>query len=280
MSNRNNPNRTGAGGQPSDPASILGGLDFVTPTEFVELPSKGQFYSEGHPLHNQEVIEIKFMTAKDEDILTSQSLLKKGLAIDRFLQNVIVDKSIKPDDLLIGDKNAVLIAARVSGYGDSYDTIVGCPACASKNQVSFDLTQKAVLESQIDTVDYAKKTTDGTFLIKMPFSNLDVEFKLLTGKDENDLAFTQKKKAKGKMADSIMTDQYKKMIISVGGNNGRDVVNYYVDNMPLKDSSFLKATYRVLNPDVKIMNEFECTTCGHEQPLEVPFGADFFWPDR
>ena len=280
MSNRNNPNRTGAGGQPSDPASILGGLDFVTPTEFVELPSKGQFYSEGHPLHNQEVIEIKFMTAKDEDILTSQSLLKKGLAIDRFLQNVIVDKSIKPDDLLIGDKNAVLIAARVSGYGDSYDTIVGCPACASKNQVSFDLTQKAVLESQIDTVDYAKKTTDGTFLIKMPFSNLDVEFKLLTGKDENDLAFTQKKKAKGKMADSIMTDQYKKMIISVGGNNGRDVVNYYVDNMPLKDSSFLKSTYRVLNPDVKIMNEFECTTCGHEQPLEVPFGADFFWPDR
>ena len=220
------------------------------------------------------------MTAKEEDILTSQSLLKKGIAIDRFLQNVIVDKSIKPDDLLIGDKNAVLIAARVSGYGDSYDTIVGCPACASKNQVSFDLTQKAVLESQIDTVDYAKKTTDGTFLIKMPFSNLDVEFKLLTGKDENDLAFTQKKKAKGKMADSIMTDQYKKMIISVGGNNGRDVVNYYVDNMPLKDSSFLKATYRVLNPDVKIMNEFECTTCGHEQPLEVPFGADFFWPDR
>ena len=280
MSNRNNPNRTGAGGQPSDPASILGGLDFVTPTEFVELPSKGQFYSEGHPLHNQEVIEIKFMTAKDEDILTSQSLLKKGLAIDRFLQNVIVDKSIKPDDLLIGDKNAILIAARVSGYGDSYDTIVGCPACASKNQVSFDLTQKAVLESQVDTVEYAKKTTDGTFLIKMPFSNLDVEFKLLTGKDENDLAFAQKKKAKGKMADSIMTDQYKKMIISVGGNNGRDVVNYYVDNMPLKDSSFLKATYRVLNPDVKIMNEFECTTCGHEQPLEVPFGADFFWPDR
>jgi len=280
MSNRNNPNRTGAGGQPSDPASILGGLDFVTPTEFVELPSKGQFYSEGHPLHNQEVIEIKFMTAKDEDILTSQSLLKKGLAIDRFLQNVIVDKSIKPDDLLIGDKNAVLIAARVSGYGDSYDTIVGCPACASKNQVSFDLTQKAVLESQVDTIECAKKTTDGTFLITMPFSNLDVEFKLLTGKDENDLAFAQKKKAKGKMADSIMTDQYKKMIISVGGNNGRDVVNYYVDNMPLKDSSFLKATYRVLNPDVKIMNEFECTTCGHEQPLEVPFGADFFWPDR
>ena len=181
---------------------------------------------------------------------------------------------------MIGDKNAILIAARVSGYGDSYDTIVGCPACASKNEISFDLGQKAVLESQVKTLSYVNKTTDGTFLVTMPFSNLQVEFKLLTGKDEQDIAFSQKKKAKGKLAESIMTDQYKKMIVSVGGNNQRDVVNYYVDNMPLKDSNFLKSTYRVINPDVKIMNDFECSSCGHEQPLEVPFGADFFWPDR
>ena len=80
-------------------------LQFVTPTEFVELPSKGAFYPQGHPLHNVDTIEIRHMTAKDEDILTSRALLQKGIAIDRFLQNVIVDKNVNIADLLVGDKN-------------------------------------------------------------------------------------------------------------------------------------------------------------------------------
>ena len=100
----------------------LSPLNFVTPTEFVELPSGGQGYPETHPLHEQETIEIKFMTAKDEDILTSQALLKKGIALDRFLENIVVNKNIDTSSLLIGDKNAVLVAARGSGYGFDYDS--------------------------------------------------------------------------------------------------------------------------------------------------------------
>ena len=90
-------------------------LDFSTPTELVDLPSKGRFYPEGHPLHNAETIEIKFMTAKDEDIITSRTLLKKGIVIDRLLQSVIVNKSINVQDLLIGDKNAIVVATRITG---------------------------------------------------------------------------------------------------------------------------------------------------------------------
>ena len=97
-------------------------FSFVVPTEFVELPSKGRFYSENHPLHNQETIEIKQMTAREEDILTSRSLLKKGVAVERVLHSLMIDKRVDPGSLIVGDRNAIIIAARVSGYGHEYTT--------------------------------------------------------------------------------------------------------------------------------------------------------------
>ena len=120
---------------PTAPAS----LSYVTPTEFVELPSRGKFYSTDHPLHGKEVIEMRYMTAKDEDILTSPALLKNGVAIDRLIENLIVDKSISANSLLIGDKNAVTLAARISGYGEQYEVNVTCPACGSNTDHTFHL---------------------------------------------------------------------------------------------------------------------------------------------
>ena len=93
--------------------------DYKFPTEMVDLPSKGYFYANGHPLSSGKV-EVKYMTAKEEDILTSQNLIQQGLVIDKLLQSLIVDKSIKLGDLLIGDKNAIMVAARVLGYGKDY----------------------------------------------------------------------------------------------------------------------------------------------------------------
>jgi hypothetical protein len=116
--------------QPTVPQTA--GLQFVSPTEFVDLPSGGKFYPEGHPLHGKDTLEIKFMTAKEEDILTSKSLLKKGVAIDRMLQNLIVDNNVKLDYLLSGDKNAILIVSRISGYGSEYAVRLSCPACSQK----------------------------------------------------------------------------------------------------------------------------------------------------
>ena len=117
----------------SPPPSVMqeggSGFSFVVPTEFVELPTGGRFYGEGHPLHGQDSIEIKQMTAKEEDMLTSRTLLKKGVALDRVIQSLIVDKRIDPDSLLVGDRNAIIVAMRVSGYGGEYNTTVACPAC-------------------------------------------------------------------------------------------------------------------------------------------------------
>ena len=254
-------------------------LSFVAPTEFVELPSKGN-YPETHPLYGQDVIEMRFMTAKEEDILSSQTLLKKGVAIERMLDSLICDKTIKAQDLLVGDRNALIIAARISGYGANYKTQVSCPSCGTRNHFDFDLTQKRIHESQENEELNLKKLENGNFTTKMPYSGFNIEFKLLDGKDEQFLTKLASDKKKRKMADTILTDQFKQMIVSIEGHSDSSIVARYVDNMPTLDSTQLKACYKVASPDIKVTSEFECNSCGYSQEMEVPFNTDFFWPNR
>ena len=115
-------------------------LSYAVPTEIIDLPSKGRFYPKGSPLHGKESIEIRFMTARDEDILTSPALLKKGVAIDRLLDNVLMDKSFKSKDLLTGDRNALMYAVRITGYGPDYPATITCRECASEYEHTFDLS--------------------------------------------------------------------------------------------------------------------------------------------
>ena len=139
---RNNQDRLGTQDEGQNPPiqdQVKSVLDFVMPTEHVELPTKGKFYSQDHPLHNVESVEIKYMTAKETDILTSQTLLKKGLAIDRMLQGILLDKKIRVEDLYVGDKNALIVAARISGFGREYETSTTCTGCGSSTNQSFDL---------------------------------------------------------------------------------------------------------------------------------------------
>tara|TARA_A100001515_G_scaffold25590_2_gene19649 strand:+ start:6193 stop:7047 length:855 start_codon:yes stop_codon:yes gene_type:complete len=255
-------------------------LQFVTPTEFVELPSRGKFYPEGHPLHNVEVIEIRHMTAKDEDILTSSALLKKGLAIDRFLQNIIVDRSVKISDLLVGDKNAVIFAARISGYGPHYEASISCPSCASTVRFSFDLEECEVMPSDVYK-DYDVQLTDkGTFIIHADRTNLDVEVRLLTGKDETFLLQQAERKRKKKMPETNLTDQLRKIIVSVGGNTDPNYIESFIGHMPAADSRKIRGIYQKIVPNIDTTQDFVCSSCGHEGEVNVPFGANFFWPQQ
>jgi len=265
------------------------GLNFSVPTEFVDLPSRGMYYPSNHPLHGVESIEIKHMTAKEEDILSSQALIRKGIAIDRMLQSILIDKDIQVKDLLIGDKNALTVAARVTGYGADYLTKVTCPACSSEQEFDFDLTDVDLIGASFnrdelnEQLQGVKVTENNTFLVDLPKSEHTVELKMLTGADEDKLTKfqNQKNKQAGKNATStLLTDTLKSIIISIAGVKDRKQINQFVDNMPAMDSRYLRGVYQKLVPNIDMTQSFTCNDCGHEQDLEVPVTTDFFWPQQ
>ena len=272
--------RTGERRNSDAPQGIIKPLEFVAPTEFVELPSRGKGYPEGHPLRGEEVIEIRFMTAKDEDILSSQTLIKKGLAIERFLQNIIVDKKIKSESVLSGDRNAILIAARKSGFGSEYETKITCPVCGETQDVTFDLDNPEIEEAVVEEDLGMSETDKGTFMVLAPLSKFNIEIRQLTGREEMMIAEAARTRKKKKQLESLVSDQLKLMIVSVEGHEDRKTINMYADNIPTQDTRHLRKAFKAITPNVPIVEDFECASCSHEQELEVPFGADFFWPDR
>jgi sarcosine oxidase delta subunit len=251
-------------------------LSFSTPTEFVDLPSKGLYYPEGHPLHGKESIEIRFMTAKDEDILTSKSLLKKGIAIDRLLQNIIVDKSINLNTLLTGDKNAIIVAARVTGYGSSYQTKIACPSCGESSKVDFDLEGGIVKESQ--EIEDVEDNGDGTFVATTPRGQIKVKMKLLDGMAEKNLSKLTAAKKKNNQPESTLSDQLRMAITAVEGQEDQMLVNAFIKSLPASDARYLRDVYAKKMPNVDLKHDYECQSCGYEQEMEVPFTSDFFWP--
>ncbi len=280
-------NRDRAGAhQPTDASPPNPGLmesgtfSFVVPTEFVELPSEGRFYPPHHPLHGQSSIEIKQMTAKEEDILTSRTLLKKGIAIDRLLQSLIVDKSISADDILIGDRNAIIIATRVSGYGNDYKTAVACPRCTATAEKVFDLNKAFIHKGGADGSDNVQYNDDGTFSTVLPTTGVTVAFRLLTGADERRMLNGIESDRKQKSHEKNITRQILNIVCSVNGDSSSAALNYLVQNIPSSDSRHLRLTYRKIAPNIDLTQDFECGECGYETEMEVPLSADFFWPDR
>ena len=255
-----------------------GGFSFVVPTEFVELPSEGKYYPEGHPLCGETSIEIKQMTAKEEDMLTSRTLLKKGVALDRVLSSVITDKSIDPDSLLIGDRNAIIVATRVSGYGNVYSTKVGCPACGASQDYSFDLNDADVYSGDDDNIDVIDNQ-DGSFNVTLPRTGIVATFRLLNGYDEKSLSSGAELDKKQKVERNI-TRQLSSMLVAANGDTSAQAINYLVQNLPSVDTRHLRLAYRQTAPNIDLTQNFECSECGHEQDMEVPLSADFFWPDR
>ena len=258
-------------------------LTFVTPTEFVELPSSGRFYGQGHPLHNQEVIEVRHMTAKEEDILTSQSLLKKGVALDRFLQSLVVDKRVRTDDLLIGDKNAVLVNARINGYGAEYTTGVTCPNCQASQRHTFDLHEQVVQTGleYMDEIDSATvDDTTGLVKITLPVTGWQFDCKPLTGKDEKTLTKAVEARKKRKLPEDMLSQQIALFTVSISGVTDRGQIQQAIQSLPARDSRHLRQTYQKLMPNLDLTQHFECEECGHVGDMEVPFTTDFFWPKQ
>jgi len=243
--------------------------EYKFPTEMVELPSKGYFYFEGHPLSSGKV-EIKYMTAKEEDILTSQNLIQQGTVIDKLLESLIVDKSIKMDDLLIGDKNAIMVAARILGYGKDYD-------------IEYDGIKQSVDLSKLEPIDldFSKFTKgENQFSFELPSSKRTITFKLLNSGDE--IKISEEVKARKKISEndtSELTTRLKHMILSVDGKSEKKHINDFVENEFLSlDSLAYRKYLATITPDVD-MNVTVKDLTGREQVITVPITVRFFWPD-
>lgn len=274
---RNNSDRFSSEEEESDvPQENNKSLSFAVPTEAVDLPSRGKFYPKDHPLHNKEYVEIRYMTTADEDLLNNRSLIKKGIALDRMLQNLIVDKNIKVNDLLIGDKNALIIAARSTAFGDEYNASVTCANCFSNVKYTFNLSElknKPIKEG-------ASLNTLGRVHLKLPASGAEVELRLLTGTDEINLRTTEEKRKKHNLPSSTITDFFKTIIVSVNGNEDASNISQFVSSMVTKDSSYIKKEFQEFSPNVDLKQHFECSECLTEMEVSIPFSVEFFWPER
>ena len=242
--------------------------EYKFPTEMVELPSKGYFYFDGHPLSSGKV-EIKYMTAKEEDILTSQNLIQNGTVIDKLLESLIVDKSVKLDDLLIGDKNAIMVAARILGYGKEYE-------------FTYDGEEKSVDLSELEPLklDFSKFTRGkNEFEFKLPTSKRTITFKLLTGGDEKKIDDEIKAREKiSKTQTPVLTTRLKHMILSVDGNVEKSYINNFVDNEFLsRDSLEFRKYLSEITPDMNMATNIVGSD-GKETEVVIPITVRFFWP--
>jgi len=238
------------------------------PTEVVELPSKGYFYPKGHPLASGKV-EVKYMTAKEEDILTSQNLIEQGIVIDKLLESLIVDKSLEVNDMLVGDKNAIMVASRVLGYGKDYEfTYEG-------EEHSVDLSKLEPIE--IDFTKHTKGINEFTF--ELPSSKRSLTFKLLTGGDEKNIALETAARRKINKEQSFeLTTRLKAMLLSVDGNSTQAYINNFVDNEFLSQDSLAFRRHLILiTPDVDMSTTVVDST-GKEMVVSVPVTIRFFWP--
>jgi hypothetical protein len=249
---------------------------FDVPIEAVPLPSKGVIYDVDSSVYGVETVEITAMTAKDEDILTSRALIKKGTVITSLLRSCLVDKSIDPDKLLSGDRNAIMTALRVTGYGPEYNVEVDCPACGERSKQAFDLTEMPISTLDLNPISIGANV----FEFKLPSTGLPIKFKFLTGEDEKEImTISERRKKRGISGDNMVTQRLEYSIVSVNGISDRSKINMFVRNMPARDSLALRRHLDKNEPGIDLSGWLECIHCTETSEVKLPLGASFFWPD-
>lgn len=237
------------------------------PTEVVELPSKGKLYPPDSPL-SSGTIEMKYMTAKEEDILTNQNYIEKGIVIDKLLQALIVDKTIDYNQLLVGDKNALLIAARILGYGKDYEF----EYAGEKETIDLSQLDNKPLHKDIESA------TENKFNYTLPTSGKVITFKLLSHGDEQAIdSEVRGLKKINKESSAELSTRLKHMILAVNGDSERKNVRAFVDNEFLaRDSRAFRNYLRDFQPDIDMKFYPEN---GPQGGVDIPIGVNFLWPD-
>lgn len=251
--------------------------NFEFPTEVITLPSKGLIYPKNNPLANGSV-EIKYMTAREEDILASQNLIKKGVVLDKLFESVVVSPGVNVNDISVGDKNAILLATRILGYGADYNVEVTDPFTGELQKVVIDLSKISTKE-----IDDSLLNSENRYDFELPISKKKIKFKLLTHKDEIDInaeiqALNRLVKGDNVVSQDVST-RLRYMIQEVDGNTDRGFINNYVkNNLLARESKALREYVKTISPDLNLKYEFVSDVTGETEALDIPFGVGFFYP--
>jgi hypothetical protein len=260
---------------------MSGQSGYSTPTHFVELPSKGRFYPEGHPLRNVAKVELFMMTTRHEDILTNPSYMEEGVVVERLIDNLIVDPSLRTKDILEGDQTAILFGARQNAYGNDYDIFLVCDACTHEFNHIIDLSKVFEEKKDEGTENKFEITPDGTIVVTLPKTNSVVEYRILSLKDEEGITNSIESKKKHKLPVNEIKERFMRAIVSIDGDSGLEKRSHFIDNMPLYDSRYFQARYIECYP--RINNQFEIlcpnSKCDHVLKGGLPVQASFFWPN-
>lgn len=262
---------------PREVTATPGSLTFEVPVVEVPLPSGGKVYPSDHPLSNKDSVMISAMTAAQENILTNRSLAKKGTLLTQLIQSCLKDRSIPARDMLIGDRNTIMVSLRITGYGADYRVKVDCPECGETTKQEFDLNSLPVRRLNIEPV------TPGTnvFEFMLPMSKARVKFKFLSGADEEEIAVTSNQKKKiglGAADNEMITAGLQQTVISINGVTDRSQIALALPRMPAFDSQALRRYIQDNEPGMQLKGQMHCASCEYVGEVDMPLGASFFWP--
>jgi len=267
------------GSEPGIPTRNILEDDFgwQVPVEAVPLPSEGKIYPPDSNMHGKQTVNIKAMTAKEEDILSSRALIANGTVILELINSSIMDSDVNPNDLLSGDRNALMIAIRITGYGPEYPVNMTCPGCRKTDKHVFNLADLPIKRLTIDPVTPG----DNCFEYKLPVTKKTVHFKFLTGRDNDMIEAEASKMAKlfpDDYVGSSVTRRLRFSVVSIDGITDRNKIAKFVENMPAMDSSKLRSYIKNNEPGIEMSGNLNCNSCGRVSEVSLPLGASFFWP--
>ncbi len=248
--------------------------DYTPPVTTVKLPSKGVTYPPESALYMCEALDVRAMTAKEEDILSSPALIKRGTVLSTLMRACITNRLVDPDQMLVGDRNAVLIAIRVSAYGAEYPATVACPDCEETHERTFNLSRLT-----LKTIDVEPAGGPGTneFSFRLDRIGKEVRFKLMDAATASKLDRDAESIRKKGGQESGVTMRLLAQVISIEGVEPR-MLPKAIAAMPAGDSRSLRAYIDEISPGVDMVQEAECPACGASREVEIPLGTEFFWP--
>jgi hypothetical protein len=225
------------------------------PTEIISLPSKGLVYPESNPLSKGEVT-VKLMTAREEDILTSATLIKKGIQLDKLLESIVVEPGVSINDLVIGDKNAILVTSRILAFGPDYEAKINDPFDNEEIDITIDLSQIKIKE-----IDENKLNRSNEYDFFLPISKT-IEASQKALKQSNEI-----------------TTRYRRIITEVDGVRDTGTISNFVTNRLLAgDSKALRKYISDITPDLDLKFDYTSPVTGETEALRIPFGIGFFYP--